>query len=207
MSDASAPVPAKKQTNPLVFIGIGCVALLFLGGIGSTIFFRFFAKKAIEGVIQNKTGINVSDVQNGKMTFTDTKTGSTVNVGGGTVPDTFPKDFPLYPGAKVTSSLSGAQSGKNNGFWLTMTTPDTLDKVNAFYKAQLAANGWAIESTYTAGGTTTETMTKTGWSGSLAVTSDSGTKATQIVIILGQDNATPTPDVTQTPNSGGNSGY
>ena len=34
------------------------------------------------------------------MTFTDSKTGAKVNVGGGSVPDAFPKDFPLYPGAK-----------------------------------------------------------------------------------------------------------
>lgn len=185
----------KKQTNPLVFIGIGCVVLLFLGGIGSTIFFKFFAKKAIQGVIENRTGIktNLNDVENGKMTFTDTKTGAKVDVGGGTVPDTFPKDFPLYPGAKVTSSLSGTQSGKNGGFWLTMTTGDSVDKVTAFYKSQLAAKGWTIDATYTASGTTTETMTKTGWSGSLAISSDSSTKATQIVIILGQDDATPTP--------------
>lgn len=192
----------KKQTNPLVYIAIGCVALLFLIGAGSTIFFRFFAKKAIEGVIQNKTGVNVSDVQNGKMTFTDTKTGAKVDIGSGKVPDNFPKDFPLYPGAKVTSALSGAQAGKNNGFWLTMSTPDSVDRVTAFYKSQLATNGWTIEATYTAAGTTTETMSKTGWSGSLAISSDNSTKETQIVIILGQDEATPTA----TPTSSG-SGY
>ena len=208
MPEAAAKT-TKKQTNPLVYIGIGCVVLLFLGGVGSTIFFRFFAKKAIEGVIENRTGVktNLTDVENGKMTFTDTKTGSTVNVGGGTVPDTFPKDFPLYPGAKVTSSLSGAQAGKNNGFWTTMSTPDSVDKVTAFYKAQLASKGWTIEATYTASGTTTETMTKTGWSGSLAISSDTSTKETQIVIILGQDDATPTPIATDTPAASNNSGY
>lgn len=184
---------AKKKTSPLLFIGIGCLVLLFLIGAGSTIFFKFFAKKAIEGVIQNKTGVDVSNVENGKMTFTDSKTGAKVDIGSGKVPDNFPKDFPLYPGAKVTSALSGAQSGKNNGFWLTLTTLDSVDKVSAFYKAQFATNGWTVESTYTAGGTLTETVTKTGWSGSLAVSSDSSSKETQIVIILGQDEATPTP--------------
>lgn len=177
----------KKQTNPLVFIGIGCVVLLFLIGAGMSIFFKFFAKKAIEGVIENKTGVNVTDVEKGKMTFTDSKTGAKVDIGSGKVPDNFPKDFPLYPGAKVTSALSGAQSGKNNGFWLTMSTADSVDKVSAFYKTQLATGGWTIDATYTAAGTTTETMTKSAMSGSLAISSDSSTKETQIVIILGQD--------------------
>lgn len=197
--------PVKKQTNPLVYIGIGCIVFLFLIGVGIQVFVRFFAKKAIEGVIQQKTGVDVSQVQNGKMTFTDTKTGAEVNVGGGTVPDAFPKDFPLYPGAKVTSSLSGAQSGKNGGFWLTMTTADSVDRVSAYYKTQLAVNGWTITATYTANGTVTETATKNGWSGSLALTTDSS-KTTQIVIILGQDEATPTPVATDTPTTSG-SGY
>lgn len=177
----------KKQTSPLVYIGIGCLVLLILIGVGSTIFFKFFAKKAIEGVIENKTGVDISDVEKGKMTFTDSKTGAKVDIGSGTVPDTFPKDFPLYKGAKVTSSLSGAESGKNNGFWLTMSTPDSVDKVSAFYKTELAKNGWTIEATYTASGTTTETISKSGWSGSLAISSDTGSKETQIVIILGQE--------------------
>lgn len=183
----------KKQTSPVLYIAIGCVALLFLIGVGMSIFFKFFAKKAIEGVIENKTGINVSDVEKGKMTFTDPKTGAKVDIGSGKVPDNFPKEFPLYPGAKVTSALSGAESGKSNGFWLTMATPDSADKVTAFYKTQLATSGWTIEATYTAAGSTTETMSKSGWSGSLAISSDSGSKETQIVIILGQDSATPIP--------------
>ncbi len=177
----------KKQTNPLVFIGIGCVVLLFLIGIGTTVFFKFFAKKAIEGVIESKTGIDVSGVEEGKMTFTDEKTGAKVDIGSNKVPDTFPKDFPLYPGAKVTSSLSGNQQGKNNGFWLTMSTSDSVDKVSDYYKSKFASGGWTVEGTFTASGTTTQTVSKATWNGSLAISSESDSKETQIVIILGQE--------------------
>lgn len=178
-----------KKTSPLVFVGIGCLILIVLIGAGTTVFFKFFAKKAIQGVIENKTGIktNISDLEKGKVTFTDTKTGAKVDIGSGKVPDTFPKDFPLYPGAKVASAMSGAESGKSNGFWLTMTTTDSPDKVDAFYKAQFASSGWTISTTYTAGGTTSETVEKGQWSGSLAISADSGTKETQIVIILGEN--------------------
>jgi hypothetical protein len=147
---------------------------------------KFFAKKIVQGVIENKTGINVSDAEKGKVTFTDAKTGTKVDIGSGKVPDAFPKDFPLYPGAKVTSAMSGAEAGKSNGFWLTMTTADSPDKVAAFYKAQFAGSGWTISTTYTAGGTTSETVEKGQWSGSLAISEDSSAKETQIVIILGQ---------------------
>ena|SRR5689334_10544325 len=180
---------AKKQTNPLVYIGIGCFVLLVIMGIVGTMVAKFFAKGIISGVIESKTGVktNLKDIENGKMTFTDSKTGAKVDIGTGKVPDNFPKDFPLYPGAKVTSALSGAQAGKDNGFWLTMASGDSVDKVGAFYKTEFARNGWTINTTYTAGNTVTQTVAKTGWSGSLAITQDANSKETQIVIILGQE--------------------
>lgn len=164
---AESKKPEKKQTSVLVYVGIGCVVLLFLIGIGTTVFFKFFAKKAIQGVIENKTGVKV-------------------DVGTASVPDNFPKDFPLYPGAKITSSLSGSKSGDQNGIWLTLTTGDGLDKVSSYYKTELVKNGWGEEASYTAGDTTTLTVTKGTWSGSLAITNADG--ETQIVIIVGEDN-------------------
>lgn len=179
---------SKKQTNPLVYIGVGCLVLIVLISIGSAVVGKFFAKKIIQGVVENRTGIktNLSDVENGKVTFTDSKTGAKVDIGSGKVPDNFPTDFPLYPGAKVASAMSGNQTGSNNGFWLTMSTPDSLDKVTAYYGSQLKSGGWTISTTYTAGGTMTETVDKGQWSGSLAVSTDTSSKETQIVIILGQ---------------------
>ncbi len=192
----------KKSTNPLVFVGIGCLVLIVIVGVVSSVVMKFFAKRIgtglLQGAIENRTGVktNLQDLEKGKMTFTDTKTGAQVDIGGGKVPDNFPKDFPLYPGAKVTSSLSGAQSGKSNGFWLTLSTADSVDAVTTYYKSQLASKSWTVQQTYTTGDTMTETITKGMWSGSLAVTKSSSDKETQIVIILGSDNETPTPEPT-----------
>lgn len=182
---------AKKKTNPLIFIGIGCVVLIVLISAISALVGKFFAKNLIQGAIESKTGIktDLSDIEKGKMTITDTKTGATVDVGSNKIPDAFPKDFPVYPGAKVTSSLTGAQSGRNDGFWLTLSTPDAVDKVASYYKSQLAGNGWTVESTFTTGDTTSETVQKADWNGSIAISRDAGSKETQIVIILGQDSA------------------
>ena len=197
---------AKKGGNPLVFVGIGCLALLVLLGIGSSIFMRFFAKRVGVGLLQNaieqKTGVktNLQDVANGKMTFTDQKTGTQVDIGSGKLPLAFPKDFPIYPGAKVTGVLSGSQSGKSNGFWVTLTSTDSFDKVSAYYTANLKSNGWTETATYTAGGTMTQTVSKGKLSGTVAVSQNTSSKETEIVIMVGEDqNAT--PEATNTPEA------
>lgn len=185
----------KKGANPVVFVGIGCLVLIVLIGLGITLGVRF-ARRAglglLKGAIENRTGIK-TDVNNGSMTFTDTKTGTKVNVGSNSVPDNFPKDFPLYPGAKVTGSLSGAQAGKANGFWLTLTTPDAQSKVEEFYKTELSKNGWTVGQAMTAESTMTETVTKAPLNGTLAVSGGASGSETQIVIVLGEEGASPTP--------------
>ncbi|HUD20210.1 MAG TPA: hypothetical protein VMR81_07240 [Patescibacteria group bacterium] len=191
--------PEKKGTNPLVFVGIGCLVLLVVLGIASSIIMRFFAKRIgtglLQSAIESRTGVktNLQDLQNGKMTLTDQKTGAKMDISSGQIPDTFPKDFPIYPGAKVTSSLSGAQQGKSNGFWVTLTTADSFDKVDAYYKSALTTSGWKETSTFSTSGTTTSGVTKGTMSGSLSITQASGNKETDIVVVLGTDTATETP--------------
>ena len=183
----------KKKTNPLVFVGIGCLVLVVLIGLGSAIVGKFFASKIAGGmlgkIIESKTGVktNIKDLEEGKMTFTDEKTGATVDVGSGKMPDNFPKDFPVYPGVKVTSSLSGGQQGEGGGFWLTLSTGDSVDKVTAFYKTALASNGWTVEANYTANGTSTQAVKKGAMSGNVSVTREEDASETQIVIVLGEE--------------------
>lgn len=188
----------KKGTNPLVFIGIGCLVLLVLIGLASTIVMRFFAKRVglglLQGAIESKTGVktNLQDIQNGKMSFTDNKTGAKVDIGSGKIPDTFPKDFPIYPGSKVVSAMSGAEQGKSSGYWITLSTGDSLEKVASYYKSEFTAKGWTESASYSAGGVQTETVTKGNWSGTMSVTQGSDKKETDIVIVLGVEAATPT---------------
>lgn len=183
----------KKGTNPLVFVGVGCLVLLVLLGVGSALAFKFFAKSIgtgmVEKALEAKTGVktDITDFENGKMTFTDSKTGTQVNIGTGEIPSSFPKDFPVYPGAKVTSSLSGANAGKNNGYWLTFETDDAANTVAEFYKTTFAKNGWTVESTFTADGTTTQAVKKNDWKGSLSLAKGDSGEKTQIIVILGQE--------------------
>jgi len=201
--------PVKKSTNPIVFVGIGCLVLLVILGIMSSIVMRFFAKRVgvglLQSAIESKTGVktNLQDVANGKMSFTDTKTGAKMDIGSGTLPDTFPKDFPIYPGAKVVSALSGANNGKSNGFWVTLSTSDSQDKVASFYKGAFKAQGWTESASYSAANVNTETVTKGTWSGTVAISFDTSKKETDIVIVLGQETPTPTTQITDTPSDTG----
>lgn len=200
MADTKA---VKKGTNQLIFVGIGCLVLIVLFGLASSIFMKFFAKKVgigmLQGAIENKTGVktNLSDLEKGKLSFTDPKTGSKVDIGTGKIPETFPKDFPIYTGAKVTSVMSGSEKGNNNGFWVTLSTSDSMDKVSTFYTNKLAENGWETTSNYSSGDTSTRTVTKGIYSGSIAITQSSDSKETEIMIILGTEASNSTE-----PNSG-----
>ena len=169
--------------KPVVVFIISGVVILFVVGLA----IQFFAKKAgtslLQGVIENKTGVktNLEDIEKGKVTFTDTKTGQTVAVGGEKLPDSFPKDFPIYPGAKIVSSLS------SNGLLVTFTAPDGhgLAKVVPFYKNGLGASGWTITSSFDSDTIQTWAIAKGTTEGSVSITTSERDPLT-IVVTLGE---------------------
>jgi hypothetical protein len=197
MVDTKSPDTTKKgKTNPLIFVGIGCLALLVILGIAGSLISKFVFKKAgtslLQNLIEKKTGVktNLGDLEKGQMTFTDEKTGTKVDIGSNKLPDTFPKDFPVYPGSKVTAVLSGTEQGKSSGFWVTLTTPDSLDKVTAYYKTGLKTNGWTETASYTSGDTTTQTVSKGVYSGTIGITRGADSSETEIVIMIGEEKQT-----------------
>lgn len=188
-----------KGLNPLLVIGCGCLILLVLLGVVLSVAGGFIAKKAgisfLQGLIQQKTGIttNLGDIEKGKLSFTDTKTGAKVDVGSGKIPDSFPKDFPVYPGAKVTAVLSGSEKGEGSGFWLTMSTPDAMDKVAAFYKTELAKNKWEVTANYSTGVMATQAVKKGKYAGSVSVNREEDAKETTLVIVLEEQKSETSP--------------
>ncbi|MBI5614220.1 hypothetical protein HY947_04815 [Candidatus Gottesmanbacteria bacterium] len=203
-------VPVKKSSSaakPLLFIGIGCFVLLALLGIGISFLIKQFAAKAgtslLSGVLEKQTGVktDLSGIEKGNLTFIDSKTGQQVNVGSTKLPDTFPKDFPVYKGAQVTGSLSGGQAGKGNGFWVTFQTKDSLDKVLTFYKDALKSSGWVSTGEFNVAGASTVSVTKANQEGTVVISSDKG--ETSIVVALGDKGQTTStgsvPVETQTP--------
>ncbi len=169
-------------------IAIGCVGILvvigiLIGLIGQAIFSKIglnFMKKGIE----QKTGISM-DAAGKSMTIKDSKTGAEVNIGGeGKIPSGFPKDFPLYPGAKIEGNISGAENQAGKGFWLMLSTTDDAAKVSAYYETNLPKNGWTVGSTMNIGPSSTWEITKGNMGGAVIVGSDDKTKGTSIVISL-----------------------
>ncbi len=210
MANEEAKTETKSPSSGLktiLLVGMGCLVILFIVGALISVAGGALFKKAglsfFQSALEKKTGVktNLGDLEKGKLTFTDKESGAKVEIGTGKVPDNFPKDFPLYPNAKVSGSLSGANQGKSGGFWLTFTTSDALDKVVAYYKTNLTANGWKTTATLETGDNITWTVTKGTLEGTVTIDRASDSKETSILIILSEKETTPA--ATETPTSTG----
>ena len=109
------------------------VALIVLAVIMVTIF----------GVYSNrKTGVSVNTTTG---TVTTSKDGGTTQVGENVkIPDGFPSEMPIYPG----SNISTASKSNGTDFALASSTKDSFEKVVSYYKSELAAKGWTIDTSY-----------------------------------------------------------
>jgi hypothetical protein len=58
-------------------------------------------------------------------------------------PGGFPSDFPIYSGARLTSATNFGSNG-NPTWGMEWETVDGVDKVQAFYKAQLVQGDWTL---------------------------------------------------------------
>jgi hypothetical protein len=179
----------KKSKLPLpAILAIGCMGFLVLIGIVFTIvgkvIFSKFGANLIKSGIENKTGIKVDTNSNtGSFTVTDSKTGSSMKIGELAVPSDFPKDFPLYPQAKPAGSLSGGKN-QQQGYWLTLTTPDTIAQVKSFYDSNLKSKGWKIDATYATSGAINYTVSKSGIAGAVVASRGDNDKQSTIIISL-----------------------
>ena len=87
----------------------------------------------------------------GSGTFSTTSPQGTTTIGeGAKVPDGFPKDVPVYAGAKVMASITNNENG--GMFSLNLETTEPLAKVSEYYKKEMAAQGWKTEQTTEMGG-------------------------------------------------------
>lgn len=87
------------------------------------------------------------DVSTMKITGSDGKQVS-VDFNAGSVPADYPKDIPVYGGAKTVMAQS---TNEKNAHTLMLETADPVNKIADFYKSELEKNGWKTENTVATG--------------------------------------------------------
>jgi len=94
-------------------------------------------EKAVEKTIEAKSGGEAKVDLSGKSVSGTFKNGKQVTgIGeGATLPDDFPKQVPVYPGAKL--QISHADKSGDPKYALVFDAPDAPDKVVAYYKDEL----------------------------------------------------------------------
>jgi hypothetical protein len=108
---------------------------------------RKVVEKAIERRVEKETGKKVDiDLKGkeGQIKITG-KEGSFEAGEKVAVPDDFPKDVPIYPGAQARMAMKN----KDQGVTMMLGSKDSLDQVASFYKKELADKGWKQEAEMT----------------------------------------------------------
>ena len=124
------------------FAGI-CAAIVMISGAACTKSSTYATKDGSVTVEQKGKDLN-------SMTFTG-KDGQkvTMDLGGSAkIPADYPKDVPVYDGAKVIMAQSATEKNMHN---LVLESTDPPDKIADFYKKGLESNGWKIEGTMNMG--------------------------------------------------------
>lgn len=90
---------------------------------------------AIEHMVEKESGGKVDlDTSSGTVSLKSDKGSMEISANGAKVPESWPKDVPLYPGAKVTMAMAGP-----NHQMLNLETGDTPEQAVEFYKGKLSA--------------------------------------------------------------------
>lgn len=188
VSQDSGKTNEKRLGIPLIAkVGIGCFIVLFVFGVLLSIVGRILFSKLdlnlLQKGIESKTGVKIDTSEKKGLTFTDTNSGTKVNIGEQKIPEGFPSDFPLYPNAKPSGSVSGGKQD-TQGFWFVLLTPDSYEAVSDFYKTNLKGKGWITTETVTTDTAETFAVSKGNLEGTVVVSRNKDDKETSIFIAL-----------------------
>jgi len=123
------------------------VAALLAGGL------LFAAACSRSHTVTTSEG-KVTYQEKGKDAGTVTVTGkdgktATLSFNQNKIPADYPKDVPIYGGAKVVMSQTVSEK---NGRNLMLESSDAADQIADYYKKELDRNGWKTETTVATGG-------------------------------------------------------
>ena len=144
----------KKKSNAWIWIIVVIVVVLVIMSVVGSLIAGYIAKNAggkiAETILSKATNSAVSvNTDSGSVTVKGedgtTTTFSTKLASG------FPSDIPVYAGSTVRASAAGTTDSDNVGNYASLSTTDSMEKVQAFYDAELTANGWTKEDSITLG--------------------------------------------------------
>jgi len=122
---------------------VSALSLLLLAACGGSSPAGNAAEQALLDAAGEDAEVEVRDDGSIQIT-TEEGTFGTVNE----VPAGWPADVKVYEGAAVTYSAVADPTTGNAAFALVFTVSDDVETVAGFYNDQLAADGWAIASTF-----------------------------------------------------------
>jgi hypothetical protein len=134
------PGSPKKKDNTLkiVLIVVGVIGgLLIIGAVAMTVFFGSLFNRATKNISVNGTK------DNGSVTVKTDDGKSTATYGtDAKLPDGFPSDIPIYE----PSNIIYATSTDKKHYSVSARTADSTSDVLAYYKKELATQGWKATS-------------------------------------------------------------
>lgn len=128
----------------VLVIGLVVISLSACSAVSDKI-----GEKASEKIIEKSTGGKV-DINGGNVKIKSKDGKGELNVGSQKLPDSFPKDFPVYKGAKVEGSMTSTENGKTTMI-VTLSTTDKYSAVADYYKSSLPNSGYTVASTMDVG--------------------------------------------------------
>ena len=103
------------------------------------------------------------------------------------MPASFPKDFPQYPGARLTAAFDSTQ-GTTQSWIMGWQTLDSPQKVNDYMAANLNKGDWQVSGTFSGSGSYVFTMNRrsnTKFAGTLTIGQNNQKTRTEIALLLG----------------------
>lgn len=174
------PPASSSMQKKLIILGLVLVAIAaihWMGQRASTMISQKAGEKLAETILQHEAGPGTDVDVNGNAVTIKSNEGA-VTVGGGSLPEGWPSDVPLYAGASV--QYSGKNADGSSGVIAIST--DTTEKVVAYYKAEMEKNGWKSKQTMIAGGANASLYEKGDKNVSVAIMGGSGGSGTTITM-------------------------
>lgn len=162
-----------KNKKPILLISFLTLLALFLLAGCQTI-----VEKAANKAVEKSTGVSV-DEKNNKIKFKNKSGEGEIQVNKNKLPDGFPKKFPIFKGAKITSSAK-TKSGKNVNYYVSWTSGADSKTVAKYYKKELPKNGYQIKESLESPQNTVYTLDK---SSTIAIGTEKGKTVITVILV------------------------